>query len=191
VVTLGDHALASLRSVRLRTGAVFRVAGLDVPLRAGHTLGVRDQVILDVLAKQLGRRPIAFSVPYGRRSALDLDPFLVQQGLAFALSPGRLDSSRGAPRGAAGTRVDIERTELLVDQVFRYGRLFDTDTRAMDPAARQVASTLALPFIELGGAHLGRGNQTQGLDYLRRAYHLSPTLALAAALRRAETDAVE
>ena len=80
---------------------------------------------------------------------------------------------------------------MLVDSVFTWGRLFRTDSLELEPAAQQVATSFATPFLELGNAAAVRGDQRHTLDYLRRAYHLNPSQALADIIHRVETQGVQ
>jgi len=93
--------------------------------------------------------------------------------------------------GMQGTMLDTARTRLLADSVFRYGALLAADTLDLEPAARQVASSLSIPFLELGNDAAQRRDQPRALAYLRRAYHLNPTAALAEVIRKVETQGVE
>ncbi len=80
---------------------------------------------------------------------------------------------------------------MLVDSVFTFGRMFGPDSLELEPAADQVAVSFSVPFIELGNIAATRGDQRQALAYLRRAYHLNPSKALADVLTRAETQGVQ
>jgi hypothetical protein len=112
------------------------------------------------------------------------------QGLAYAVFPGRADTVKHFVPGIQGTMVDPARTALLADSVFRYGALFGADVLDLDPAARQVASSLSIPLLELGNAAAQQRDQDRALAYLRRAYHLNPSQPLANVIRRAETEGV-
>jgi hypothetical protein len=152
---------------------------------------VRDQVILFIIAASLPSRPVAFGISSGRGSWLGLDPHLVMQGLGYTVFPGKPDTVKSYVLGIQGTMVDPARTALLADSVFRYGELFAADVLDLDPAARQVTSSLSIPFLELGNAAALRRDQPGALAYLRRCYHLNPSPALQDLIRRVETEGVQ
>jgi hypothetical protein len=87
--------------------------------------------------------------------------------------------------------VDVERTAYLVREVFRYGRLLEGDTLALDPSARQVAMSLAGPLLELAQVAVEGGDAAQAAVYLRRAYLLSPSPPLRDILTQIESGGVE
>ncbi len=181
----------SLQPFRTSEGGIFRGGGLELPIRAGQVFQVNDQVILFTIAASLPGRPVAFGVSSGRGSWLGLDPHLVMQGLAYTVFPGRPDTLKHLVPGIQGTMVDPARTALLVDSVFQYGALFTADSWDLDPAARQVTTSLSIPLLELGNAAALRRDQARALDYLRRAYHLNPSKPLADVIRRVETEGVQ
>ena len=184
--------IAELEPFRASDGGIFRAGGLELPIRAGQPFLVRDQVILFTIATALPGRPVAFGVSSGRGSWLGLDPHLVLQGLAYTVFPGRPDTVKRYVPGIQGTMVDPTRTAFLADSVFRYGGLFAAaDLRDLDPAARQVTTSLSIPFLELGNAAAIRRDRAAALAYFRRAYHLNPSEALADIIRRVETGGVE
>jgi hypothetical protein len=78
-----------------------------------------------------------------------------------------------------------------VNEVFRYGDLFRGDTLPLDPAARQVAHSLATPLLELAQAAADGGDAAGAARYLRRAYLLTPSPALRDVLHRLEAEGVE
>ena len=182
--------IANMTPLRVSEDGIFRAGGFELPIRKGQVFRTADQVILYTIASYLpARRPVTFGVSSGRGAWLGLDPHLVLQGLAFKVTP-RADTVKRWVRGIQGTMVDSARTARLADSVFVYGKLFAVDTLDLEPAAQQVATSFAVPFLELGNAAVARGDQRQALAYLRRAYHLNPSGPLRDILRRIETEGV-
>jgi len=190
---LTPEEAGTLQPFRASEGGIFRApGGFELPIRAGQPFLIRDQVILFTIAAALPGRPVAFGVSSGRGSWLGLDPHLVLQGLAYTVFPGRPDTVKRFVPGIQGTMVDPARTALLADSVFRYGGLFAAaDLRDLEPAARQVTTSLSIPLLELGNAAALRRDKDAALAYFRRAYHLNPSEALADIIRRVETGGVE
>ena len=189
---LTREEIEGLQPFRASEGGIFRAGGLELPIRAGQAFQVRDQVILFTIANALPGRPVAFGVSSGRGSWLGLDPHLVLQGLVYTVFPGRPDTLKRLVPGIQGTMVDPARTALLADSVFRYGDLLDaSDLRDLEPAARQVTTSLSIPLLELGNAAAMRRDQAGALASFRRAHHLNPSEALADLIRRVESGGVE
>jgi hypothetical protein len=63
-----------------------------------------------------------------------------------------------------------------VDSVFQYGKLFSVDTLKLEPAAEQVARSLAVSFAALANAARIRGDSARASFYFQRAHHLNPRL---------------
>ena len=190
VLRMTPQDIAGMQPMQVSDDAVFRAGTFELPVRKGQILRTSDQVIFSTIAQDLATRPITFGVSSGRGSWLGLDPHLVFHGLVFKVAP-QADTTRRFLRGVQGTMVDSTRTRLLVDSVFSWGKLFEPDTLVLEPAAQQVATSFSVPFLELGNAAVLRGDQRQALYYLRRSYHLSPSKALSAVIRRIETEGVQ
>ncbi len=190
---LSVEQIEQLLPIRLAEGTVFRAGGFELQLPAGKILEVRDLVILYTLAASLPApgRPVAFGVSSGRGAWLGLDPHLVLEGLAYRVFPGRPDTVKGYVPGIQGTLVDPRRTALLADSVFRYGGLLEADVTRLDPAARQVATSFSIPFLELGNAAALRRDRAATLGYLRRVNHLNPSRQLVDIIARVEREGVE
>ena len=93
-----------------------------------------------------------------------------------------IDSGVGFP-------VDLERTQWLANDVYRYAGLLETDTLKLDRTNRQIAFYYARVFLSLAQAHDTVGNREQSIENLVRAYHLAPSPQLRAiveAVARAE-----
>jgi len=188
-LSVGD--IEGMQPLQLRDSGVFSAGTFALPMRKGQILRTADQVIFYTIAAYLpAGRPVTFGVSSGRGSWLGLDPHLVFQGLVFKIVP-RADTVQRLVRGIQGPMVDSARTALLVDSVFRWGKMFGPDSLKLEPAAQQVATSFSVAFLELGNAAAVRGDQRKALDYLRRAYHLNPRKALADVIRRLETEGVQ
>jgi hypothetical protein len=188
---LSAQDIEGMQPMQLRDSGVFRAGSFELPVRKGQILRTADQVIFYTIAAYLpAGRPVTFGVSSGRGAWLGLDPHLVFQGLVFRIVP-RADTVRRFVRGIQGTMVDSARTALLVDSVFQWGRMFGSDSLELEPAAQQVATSFSVAFLELGNVAAVRGDQRKALDYLRRAYHLNPSKALADVIRRLETEGVQ
>ena len=191
VVQLADSEIANLSPLRVSQGGVFRGGGVEIPIRAGQVFQVNDQVILFTLAAWLPGRSVSFGISSGRGSWLGLDPHLVLEGLGYRVFPGRADTVKTFVAGVQGTAVDSARTRVLADSVFRFGQLVTRDVGDLDPAARQVATSLSIPFLELGNAAAVRRDRSGAVAYFGRAQHLNPGPAIAEVIRRIESEGLE
>jgi hypothetical protein len=188
-----DVPEATLRAVvplAIDRDRVLTAAGITVPFRAGDVLWPRDQAILLLLQQHLGRRPVTFAVSSGRGAWLGLDRHFVQRGLVYEVFNGLPDSMPGFPRGLQGIPVDTARTRFLADSVFRYAELDRGAPSRLEPSARQIATTLGTPLLEMAQARAAAGDSVGTLSYLRRAYQLAPSGALADVIRQVESAGV-
>ncbi|HXV90458.1 MAG TPA: DUF2723 domain-containing protein [Gemmatimonadales bacterium] len=188
-----DVPEATLRGVipmRMDRDRTLTIGTITVPFRAGDVLWPRDQVILLLLQRHLGQRAVGFAVSSGRGAWLGLERFFVQRGLLYEVFNGLPDTVPGFPRGLQGIPVDTARTRLLADSVYRYARLDRHPAARLEASARQIATTLGAPLLELAQARAAAGDSSGTLGYLRRAYRLAPSDGLAGAIRQVETAGV-
>jgi hypothetical protein len=186
LLDLPEATLRAVVPLRLDRDRSLTTAAITVPFRAGDVLWPRDQVIMLLLQRHLGQRAIGFAVSSGRGAWLGLDRFFVQRGLVYEVFNGLPDTVPGFARGLQGIAVDTALTRLLADSVYRYGGLDRRPATRLEPSARQIATTLGAPLLELAQSRAVVGDSGGTLGYLRRAYRLSPSDALAAAIRQVE-----
>jgi hypothetical protein len=159
---------------------------------AGAVLAPNDVGILRVIQQNLGRRPFAWSTTTSR-NFFDLEPYMIQQGMANMLMPTLPDSTelRFAPRTISGILVDIPMTRTLVDSVYRYAEMDTMVARPpLDPAAEGVAGNLAQPAIILGIAADMRGDPQTAGRYYELALRIRYDEQLKGALDQARTRAM-
>ena len=126
---------------------------------------------------------ITWSITAGREYA-GLGDYVVQAGLGFSLGMALPDSSdsRLDFRRLASAPLDIPITERLVFDTYRYARLLEAGALGLEPTAKSVAGSLALPPVQLVYAYQGRGDRKAMERALRYAEALSPNPDLRAAL---------
>lgn len=150
---------------------------------AGTIFYTNDFVVARIIQQNIGRRAVAWSVTTGRNS-LQLNRYLLQQGLVLQLQTGEPDSL--APgidhQRLAGALLDVPTTERLVWEAFRYGDLREREDGPNEVTGQSFASTLALPPTQLAYAYQDEGDEAKVLRNLELASALSPNPALAAAL---------
>jgi hypothetical protein len=143
----------------------------------------KDFVTVRILQQNFGRRPIAWSLTAGSEYH-GLDLLMVQRGLTVWVEqevPDSADTNLDFSAGY-GAPVDQAVTERLLTETYRYAELLERGPVAMEPTARSIASTLAVPFTQLASAAELRGDLAAMVRWLEPAYRLSNNPRLASAL---------
>jgi hypothetical protein len=146
-------------------------------------LYVKDVLMMRLLQENAGRRPIYYSLTAGSGNWLGLQRYMASEGLVIRVHvDAPPDSSALVAGSVLGIPINMPRTDSLVNHVYRYAGLFDADTLALDPTARNIALNLSLPFLALGQGWDAWGYRERAVEYLRQANHLSPNPDLQAVL---------
>ncbi|MBI4420408.1 MAG: DUF2723 domain-containing protein [Gemmatimonadetes bacterium] len=173
--SLTDQEIRNLVPQLLSADYIFRVGRIEQTYRAGTPFYPNQVITLRVLQESRGRRPVVFSTTAGTGSWMGLGRHLTQEGLVLRLNYDPPGDSTLLSQGLLGAKLDSPRTDTLAWSVYRYARLFEVDSLALEPTSRNIAANLALPFLSLGQAYAERGDQERSLRNFRRAYHLSPS----------------
>ena len=190
VLIMPDSVFRRLGAFQQQRDVEFMVHDIPVTMRRGQSILPRDLAILYILDAYAGRRPIGFGISSGQGEWLGFDRSLLQRGLAYWIV-SKPENMTGMMPGVNGNVVDTTMTRLLARDVYRYAGLFDVDTLQLDPAARQLAASLARPYLELAQAAIVRHDQEGTINDLRRALHLMPNRQLAALLARVESEGLD
>lgn len=118
----------------------LEVAGLTMEFPANSILRRQDVGVLQVVRKNLGRRPIYFSVTVPDDAKTNLTAYLVREDrrpAARSADPGSRAPGQAVHADAGpGTGMDRRpRTELLLETVYRYRGLDDEDVFKDGPHA--------------------------------------------------------
>ncbi len=136
-----------------------------------------NQIVLArILQENVGKRPVSWSMTTGR-DFRGLDPFMIQQGMAYLVSPTAPDTTNpGLEIGRlTGTLMDLIVTDSLAWHTYRYSGLLEASEEAvsnLEPTARGMAFNLGLPFTQLALAYQARGDRDRTLANLERAAKL-------------------
>ncbi|MEO8294712.1 MAG: DUF2723 domain-containing protein [Gemmatimonadota bacterium] len=133
-------------------------------------------VLIRVLQENIGKRPVSWSMTTGR-DFKGLDPFMLQQGMAYQLTPAMPDTTSPDidARRVYGTLLDIKTTEELAWHTYRYAGLLDAseeEITGLETTARGMAFNLGVPFTQLALAYQARGNREKMIANLERAAKL-------------------
>lgn len=142
----------------------------------------KDFVSIRILQENLGRRPIAWALS-AAGNFYQLEPYLVQQGLAVRVLPAPVDttSPRFDLRRMMGAPLDLAATDSLLLGTYRYADLLAGDPRDLESTARSTAGTMGVVFTQMAYAMEVRGDPAAMLRYLEPAARLSSNPALKAA----------
>ncbi len=143
----------------------------------------KDFVTVRILQQNFGRRPIAWSLTAGSEYH-GLDPLLVQRGLTMwvdSVMPDTTDATLDFTAGY-GAPLDLTMTEQLLRETYRYAELLERGPAALEPTARSIASTLAVPFTQMASGAELRGDLAAVIRWLEPAYRLSGNPRLARAI---------
>jgi hypothetical protein len=175
VVSWSDDQIAALypqltnRAFTFRAGVVSRTFPENTPLY------VKDVLMMRIMQEHAGRRPVYYSVTAGSGNWLGLAPHMSNEGLVLRVHlDGPPDTSALVAGSVLGVPVNVPRTDSLVTLIYRYAGLFEADTLALEPTARNIALNLSLPFLALGQGFEVRGDRARAVESLAKAYHLAP-----------------
>ena len=169
-----DEQIENARPFALGREAQYRAGNLVRTLPAGTPLHVQDQVFLQMALEGVGRRSIYFSSSAESSIPEFLRDSIVREGLALRLYTESAPALHRLGMGADGYPVDIERTDTLANEVFRYTRLFETDMASLGTTERGPVSDLGIMFLSLGTAYDSIGDRRRSIENLQKALHLMP-----------------
>jgi hypothetical protein len=145
-------------------------------------------VVARILQENVGKRPVSWSMTTGR-SFGGLDPFMIQQGMTYLVSPVVPDTTNPdlAIGRLSGTLLDIRVTDSLAWHTYRYDGLIEAseaEIEGLESTARGMAFNLGLPFTQLALAYQSRGDRERMIANLERAAKLVADPQIKAALQQ-------
>jgi hypothetical protein len=172
--SLSDAQVSSMQALVLPQPFRYQAGVIDKTLEAGTPLYVRDQILLRLIQESVGKRAVYFATSSGADFVPMFRDSIVREGLAFRLYADSVPELSRLGAGFDGFPVDIERTDALANDVYRYAGLFEADTNSLDPTERRIAANIGSMLLALGSAYDSVGDRQGALESLERADHLMP-----------------
>lgn len=153
------------------------VAGIELSFPAGSVLRRQDIGVLQVIRENLGERPIYFSVTVPDDGKVGLDDYLVRQGIADRLNatPAEQLARAGEPivpmQQPEEAWINVPRTELLLEEVYRYRAVMD-DNVDKDGTARALIGNYAATYLQLASAQARLGDTADAIASLQRGHEI-------------------
>jgi hypothetical protein len=163
-------------------GTVLRQAS-SIPVGQGfYTLPANSFIqpnqiaLVRILQENVGKRPVSWSMTTGR-DFRGLEPFMIQQGMAYLVSPTRPDTTTPdlAIGRLTGTLLDVKTTDSLAWHTYRYDRLLeasDEEIQNLESTARGMAFNLGLSYTQLAVFYQERGDRERTVANLERSAKL-------------------
>jgi hypothetical protein len=172
---------------RAQSDLRFDLGGRRVAfIPAGAAVYPADVFVIEILRKNAGRRPIAWSIT-ATDALYGLDSSLVQQGLALVMPIAPVDSTHlvgGSAAAPGGSPLDLVATRMMVDD-WHFGRLEIDGPARLDANIRAVTGTIAAPMTQTAIGLEIRGETVSAIRLLERAITIADDSAAKAELGRA------
>ena len=168
-----DDVINTMQPMLLPSTIQFRAGNITHTYQQGQPMYVKDIMVLRLIQENLGRRPIFFAMTAGEGNRQGLDGYVVQQGLAFKLMPDSVRPAPGIAPGPFHAFVDLERTRVLANDIYRYALLMEQDKLQLEPTDESIANNLAYVFYSLGAAYQTAGDTPNMLAAFRKTVKLT------------------
>ncbi len=128
IIPLTDEQItqASTAYAPVEEAITIQIGNVSARIAGGQYLAPWQRFALSLMIESIDERPIYFASSGNAAVSLGVEPYLVRHGLAFKLNNGPLtpESGRFTPlerspyTPVTGSWIDVERTSLLLDEVF-------------------------------------------------------------------------
>ncbi|MGH7564350.1 MAG: tetratricopeptide repeat protein, partial [Gemmatimonadota bacterium] len=149
------------------------VAGIELSFPANAILRRQDIAVLQVIRKNMGHRPIYFSLTVPEDAKVGLRDHLVREGIVDRVHDRPASELARAgeqivPMQAPETSwINIPRTEQLLTEVYLYRGVQDEDV-FKDGTARALIGNYGATFLQLASAHARVGDTAEAIQALAR-----------------------
>lgn len=173
IVSYSDAEIDALVPVQIASERVFRASGIEVSYPKDAIFRVQDLMVLHLLKVNEWKRPMYFAVTVANENKVQLEDYFLMQGLLYRILPvkvaelAKTDPNIG-PVPEAGVYLDIARSEVLLNRVYRYRSIRDPDVYK-DPNTQKLLNNFAAAFSFLGRAYLGKDMLDKSIDCYRLA----------------------
>ncbi|MBC8525672.1 MAG: DUF2723 domain-containing protein [Candidatus Cloacimonetes bacterium] len=154
-INLKDKQIESIRPMKLPNEAVFKVGKISINLKKGTELYIKDQMVLQIIKDNFGKRPIYFAVTVADR--VGFDDYLQSEGMA-----DRLLDTRGK------YMIDPARLNHNIENVFDYSSIYNEDLYK-DRNMRRLINNYGADFMRMSNVFYKNNDYENAIKYLKKA----------------------
>lgn len=143
------------RPIQLQNDAMFRVGNIKLKLKKNKVLYTKDQMVLQIIKDNFGKRPIYFAVTVADH--VGFDNYLQSEGMA-----DRLVETKGK------YQIDPARLNHNIENVFDYSSIFN-DELYKDHNMRRLVNNYGADFMRMSTVFYQRKDLDNAIKYLKKA----------------------
>jgi len=154
-INLSDKQIDALHPIQLANEANFRVGDIKLTFPKDKQLFVKDQMVLQIIKDNYGKRPIYFAVTVADR--VSFDEYLQSEGMA-----DRLVSTR------AKYQINAPRLNHNIENVFEYNSIYNEDLYK-DENMKRLINNYGADFMRMSTTFYQNGDYENAVKYLKKA----------------------
>jgi tetratricopeptide (TPR) repeat protein len=154
-ISLSDKQIDALHPIQLANEANFRVGDIKLTFSKGKQLFVKDQMVLQIIKENYGKRPIYFAVTVADR--VSFDEYLQSEGMA-----DRLVSTK------AKYQINAPRLNHNIENVFEYNSIYNEDLYK-DENMKRLINNYGADFMRMSTTFYQNGDYENAVKYLKKA----------------------
>ncbi len=154
-INLSDKQIDELHPIQLANEANFRVVDIKITFPKDKQLFVKDQMVLQIIKNNYGKRPIYFAVTVADR--VDFDEYLQSEGMA-----DRLVSTK------AKYQINAPRLNHNIENVFDYKSIYNEDLYK-DENMNRLINNYGADFMRMSTTFYQNEDYENAVIYLKKA----------------------
>ena len=154
-INLSDKQIDALHPIQLANEANFRVEDIKLTFPKDKQLFVKDQMVLQIIKDNYGKRPIYFAVTVADR--VDFDKNLQSEGMA-----DRLVSTK------AKYQINAPRLNHNIENVFDYNSIYNEDLYK-DENMKRLINNYGADFMRMSTTFYQNEDYENAVKYLKKA----------------------
>lgn len=154
-IKLSDKTIDNLRPLKLSDDVSFRVGDISVNFKKDHVLYIRDQMVLQIIKENFGKRPIYFAVTVADK--VGFDKYLKSEGMA-----DRLVSTKGK------YQVDAKRLNHNIQNVFDFTSVYNEDLYK-DKNMKRLMNNYGANFMSMANVLHEKGKEDDAIRYFKKS----------------------
>jgi len=154
-INLSDKQIDALHPIQLANEANFRVGDIKLTFPKDKQLFVKDQMVLQIIKDNYGKRPIYFAVTVADR--VSFDEYLQSEGMA-----DRLVSTK------AKYQINAPRLNHNIENVFEYNSIYNEELYK-DENMKRLINNYGADFMRMSTTFYQNGDYENAVKYLKKA----------------------